>query len=397
MIEARARCGWLAVLAVLAGATQAAGAEEKKESPAPKIQMAILLDTSNSMDGLINQARTQLWKIVSEFTTIRLAGKVPTLEVALYEYGNDNLPPQEGFLRMVVPLTSDLDKVSEAMFKLQTRGGNEFCGLVIDCATRQLAWSNTNKDIKCIFIAGNEPFTQGQMDFRKACKAAADKGITVNTIFCGSHQEGVDTFWQTGAQLADGQYLSIDQNQQVAGIAAPQDREIAQLGAQLNNTYLPYGDAKKRAEAAQRQIAQDANAARSAAGVAASRMAVKASAMYRNPTWDLVDALSEGRVNLENVKEDQLPEALQGMRPAERKAYVEQLAQQRKEIQGKIAKLNDARKAYVAQEQKKLEAQARASARVSGTGYAAAAPAASPSPAFEKAVVDAVKAEAAKR
>src|SRR5438045_3476712 len=33
----------------------------------PKIQMAVLLDTSNSMDGLIGQARTQLWKIVNEF------------------------------------------------------------------------------------------------------------------------------------------------------------------------------------------------------------------------------------------------------------------------------------------------------------------------------------------
>src|SRR5262245_44595431 len=31
----------------------------------PKIQMAILLDTSNSMDGLIGQARSQLWKIVN--------------------------------------------------------------------------------------------------------------------------------------------------------------------------------------------------------------------------------------------------------------------------------------------------------------------------------------------
>lgn len=30
------------------------------------MQMAILLDTSNSMDGLIEQAKSQLWKIVNE-------------------------------------------------------------------------------------------------------------------------------------------------------------------------------------------------------------------------------------------------------------------------------------------------------------------------------------------
>ena len=31
-----------------------------------KVQLAILLDTSNSMDGLIEQTKTQLWKIVNE-------------------------------------------------------------------------------------------------------------------------------------------------------------------------------------------------------------------------------------------------------------------------------------------------------------------------------------------
>ncbi len=36
---------------------------QQKES---KIQIAILLDTSSSMDGLIEQAKSQLWKIVNQ-------------------------------------------------------------------------------------------------------------------------------------------------------------------------------------------------------------------------------------------------------------------------------------------------------------------------------------------
>ena len=35
------------------------------QAPAPKIQVAILLDVSNSMDGLIEQAKAQLWNMVS--------------------------------------------------------------------------------------------------------------------------------------------------------------------------------------------------------------------------------------------------------------------------------------------------------------------------------------------
>ena len=36
------------------------------------IQMAILLDTSGSMSGLIDQAKTQLWSIVNEFNFLNL-------------------------------------------------------------------------------------------------------------------------------------------------------------------------------------------------------------------------------------------------------------------------------------------------------------------------------------
>ena len=37
----------------------------------PKIQLAVLLDTSGSMSGLIEQAKAQLWKIVNEFGLVR--------------------------------------------------------------------------------------------------------------------------------------------------------------------------------------------------------------------------------------------------------------------------------------------------------------------------------------
>jgi hypothetical protein len=39
------------------------------------VQLAILLDTSNSMDGLIEQAKTQLWKIVNEMARSKRDGK----------------------------------------------------------------------------------------------------------------------------------------------------------------------------------------------------------------------------------------------------------------------------------------------------------------------------------
>jgi hypothetical protein len=209
------------------------------EADPPLVQMAILLDTSGSMSGLIDQARTELWSIVNEFVFARRNGRQPDLQVALYEYGKSALPAAQGYIRQIVPLTTDLDKISEELFALTTNGGQEYCGWVIREATRGLQWSDSTDDLKVIFIAGNEPFTQGPVDYKEACKSAVAKGIIVNTIHCGSEREGINGKWKDGAVLADGRYLSIDHNRQVVHIVAPQDRQIAELGARLNQTYVP--------------------------------------------------------------------------------------------------------------------------------------------------------------
>lgn len=358
------RIVWSSVLAglMVVGFTCARSAPAEDASPpkpaaAPRIELAILLDTSNSMDGLIGQAKTQLWKIVNEFASAKRDGQRPELHVALFEYGNDGLPAQEGYIRLVLPLTDNLDRVSEELFKLTTNGGSEFCGQVIDVAARTLAWSESKRDLKCIFIAGNEPFTQGPVDFRDACHTAANKGITVNTIHCGDHNEGIATMWAEGAKLADGAYTSINQNEVVPVIPAPQDNELARLSTELNKTYLAYGAEDERKEAADRQAAQDANAATAGGGVAAARAQTKASGLYTNAAWDLCDACRLGKIKLEDLREDQLPEALRAMSLAERKAYIDKTIRQRQEIQKKVQELSAARDTYIAEQQRNLAAQ----------------------------------------
>ena len=95
------------------------------------MDVALLLDTSGSMSGLINQAKAQLWNIVQEFAKAEKSGITPVFRVSVFEYGNNSLPAQEDYIRQVCGLTDDLDKVSEALFSLRTNGGSEYCGAVI--------------------------------------------------------------------------------------------------------------------------------------------------------------------------------------------------------------------------------------------------------------------------
>jgi hypothetical protein len=341
-----------ALSVVLAAAIAWSPAVLTAKMEGPRIQLAILLDTSSSMDGLIDQAKSQLWKIVNEMAQARRDGKVPRLEVSLYEYGKSSIPSGEGYLRMVVPFTTDLDRLSEELFALTTNGGDEYCGRVIQAATKGLAWSGEAADLKVIFIAGNEPFSQGEVDFRVAVKAAASKNIIVNTIYCGDYDEGVRTHWRDGALLAQGRYMHINHNERVAYIAAPQDAEISQLGNELNLTYIPYG--MRGEEKKERQAMQDKNAAAMSEESVIQRSVAKASKLYSNAGWDLVDAVRDGKVKTEDLKKEELPPRMQKMSAAERKAYVESQMKKRAELQARIGKLNQERRVYIENETKKL-------------------------------------------
>src|SRR3990172_2658646 len=127
------RTAQAAALLVAALGWRTAASETKSAKPDPRsdqplVQLALLLDTSHRMDGMIAQAKTQLWKLVNEFARSKRAGKTPRVEVALYEEGNDGRPASSGHIRQVAPRTTDLDLISEKLFSLRTNGGGEDCG-----------------------------------------------------------------------------------------------------------------------------------------------------------------------------------------------------------------------------------------------------------------------------
>lgn len=326
-----------------ADASTPAAVVAEKAPPEKHIDLVICLDTSGSMSGLIESAKQKLWAVVNELAT---AKPRPRLRVALYHYGNSGLSSDTGWVQQLSPLTDDLDTVYARLFELRTRGGTEYVARVVRTAVNELEW-NTRKDtLRVMYVAGNEAATQDkQFPLRDVCKAAATEGIIINTIFCGSDSSGRRTGWQDAAEWADGQYASIDQDRGTVVVSTKHDKELAELSAKLNTTYVPYGgEGEKKAE---NQAAQDTNAASLSPAAAADRAGAKATGLYRNAGWDLVDAVSEGKVELEKVPEKDLPENMQKMKPAERKKYVDEQARSRKAIQARIKDLAEKRDAEI--------------------------------------------------
>jgi hypothetical protein len=341
------------VLIVLIITSPSAKAEKSTPDLKPakdqSIMLALLLDTSNSMDGLIDQAKSQLWKIVNELAGAKCDdGARPKIKIALYEYGNDGLPSSEGYIRLVSPLTSDLDLISEKLFALTTNGGNEYCGYVINSSLKQLDWSTSTADLKMIFIAGNEPFTQGPIPYHTACTLAKEKDVVINTIFCGPFSEGVETSWKRGADVTGGTYMSIEQDRRTVYVPSPYDDRIDALNNRLNDTYIYYGRsgaAKKEA-----QVVQDKNAESYGQSNKVERAISKSSHAYKNSTWDLVDAAKDDEKVIGQVEEDYLPQEMKGMTTSERKAYVNKKSAERAQVQKEIQVLNEKRRVYIAQQ-----------------------------------------------
>ena len=320
----------------------------------PRIQIALLLDTSNSMDGLIMQAKSQLWMLVNELADGEKYGKKPILELALYEYGNSNISVAHGYVRQVLSLTTDLDAVSEKLFSLKTNGGQEYAGMVIDTALDELEWSERRDDMKLIIIAGNEPFTQGPVSYETACARAQKYGVLIDTIHCGEEDVGIKGKWKAGAECGGGLYMTINQDEKAVHVASPYDDKLFELNTKLNDTYFGYG--AEGFAMKQRQTAQDTNAKSVGKGSFISRLSSKSSSAYTNDKWDIVDAYEVDKDRILELEEADLPKELKGKGADERIAFVKAKKVEREAVQKEIAELEDKRQSFVAEKRKQLAA-----------------------------------------
>lgn len=310
-----------------------------------KIQLAILFDTSNSMDGLLDQAKSRIWNIVNTIAKLEYDDEQPQIEIALYEYGNDGLTQKDGFVRQVSTFSTDLDDISSLLFGLTTNGGSEFCGTVIDKSIEDLEWSQDTRDMKLIYIAGNEPFNQGTKDYKEVCKQAAIQDIFVSTIYCGDYQRGIEEFWKDGADLGNGKYFNIDSNKKIQYIKSPYDDSIQKLNIALNDTYVGYGvrgELKK-----DQQESEDVNALSVAEENMVERVMSKSSRAYSNSSWDIVDYVGEDYEKLKSIDKKDLPEEMKSNSYAENVQFIKKKKKEREIIQKNIQTLAKKRGEYI--------------------------------------------------
>ncbi|MEM6343566.1 MAG: VWA domain-containing protein [Bacteroidota bacterium] len=311
-----------------------------------KIQIALILDTSGSMDDLLEHAKTEFWYVVEELMYQYDGQRPPQLEIALYEYGNKRIGKGRDYVRQVVPLTTELDWIADELWQLDSRGRKEYVGLAIERATRELNWSRNPQDIKMIFVAGNESFQRGPVNPYRAIDQACGRDIEVHTLFAGSFNDGIAMGWREGANSC-GTYAAMDFAQPYNPYNTVYDRQICDLNVYYNQTFLPYG--AYGATYYDRCIRQDQYFQSYGYSWYSVRTYVKTGPFYFNPRWDLVDAIGCGQVRLEDLPRNQWPRDMRGMSIRQANDYVADKRREREELNRKIKALHAQRRGVIRQ------------------------------------------------
>lgn len=347
----RKTSAWTLVLLAVAGNGWAQAGERgsamplEPERPWEVIDVAIALDTSQSMKGLHDAARLKLWEIVYDLS---LMEPTPTLRVALLTYGNSTGGAEAGWVSVETDFTEDLDLVSERLFELTSDGALEYVARVLQTALDELAWTPSDDALKLIFVAGNEPADQDQeVDLRDVADLAHQEGVFIQLIFCGATEHLDALSWKDFAEMAQGRFAAIDPRFDAIVVKTPFDAELANLSTALNDTYLPLGEeGRKRRENLSQQ---DRNAEAAGPAAVAGRALVKGSRMF-SASWDLVERARGGEMTLEAIEEEDMPAELREMTFVERENYIEAMRIERTELQRVISQLGEERSRFLAEQ-----------------------------------------------
>jgi hypothetical protein len=340
----------VAAIAALAGFALTVNGAAPKSGPAkkakPKVEVVFCLDTTGSMGGLIEGAKAKIWSICNQI----VSGKpVPDLKVGLVAFRDRG----DAYITKVYDLSDDLDAIHGHLKTFKAEGGGdtpESVNQALDDSVNKIKWSKDKKTLRIIFLVGDAPPHMDYADDVKypvTCKKACEKGIIINTIQCGNDAD-CTKHWKEIALKAEGSYAAIPSAGGVVAIATPFDADLAKLNTKLVDSSVVYGGEGKR-KADMKRL----DAARKLPAPAAASRAGYAGKSGRGAGDDLVDAVKEKRVKLENLKEKDLPPELAKLKTVkERKEYLQKVEDTRTELNKKVIELDKKRNEYIEKEMK---------------------------------------------
>ena len=320
--------------------TNAQVTEAGENIDAPKIEVVFVLDTTGSMGGLIKAAKEKIWSIAG---TMAQAKTAPEIKMGLVAYRDRG----DAYITQTKDLSEDLDSMYSTLMDYRANGGGdgpESVNKALYDAVHKMSWSQGQNTYKVIFLVGDAPphmDYQDEVQYPETLKISGDKGIIINAIQSGTNIRTTRR-WQHIASLGGGNYFQVEQSGNTVAIATPYDKKIAELSSSMDKTRLYYGSAAEKVKQRRKVAASDKLHRESSVASQARRAAYNASVSGKKNflgNKELVAEIAAGKVALESIEAEALPEVLQTMSPSARQAFVDQKAKDRKALAAEIKSL----------------------------------------------------------
>jgi hypothetical protein len=333
-------------------ASSALDAGPAKASPA-RMEVVFVVDTTGSMGGLLEAAKEQIWAIV---TQLACAQPTPELRLGIVAYRDRG----DAYVTRRFDLTTDMDALYAELVALQPAGGGdtpESVNQALHEAVTAIGWSADPGTYRAIFLVGDAPpqMYANDVAYPQSCQLARERGITISAIQCGEIA-GTTPVWTQIAELGNGAFVRLTRNGEAPVIATPYDKPLAAMARQLDGTRFAYGTDDERAAFAERQARAEHIHDHSSLGVQASRSGFNATVSGRKNLYgrkDLLADLRGGLVKLDDLDAAQLPESLRAMTADERRAFLDQQARLREDLEWTIHSVAAERQTYLVKEQDK--------------------------------------------
>jgi hypothetical protein len=318
-------------------------AEPPPPPPRPVVEVVFVLDTTGSMEGLINGAKQKIWSIANHIAS---GQPTPEVRIGLVAYRDVG----DAYVTRVYGLSGDLDKVYTKLMAFRADGGGDTPEHVwkgLSDAVNKMQWSETST--KMVFLVGDAPPHDDYGDYSrsKILKQAAQKEIVIHAIRAGDDPETARV-WRSLAASGRGAYASINLGGGWRKSKTPMDERLATLSRELDGTTVAYGDGEVH-----RRVRAKASIGRGAgAGVAADRGSFYASTGAKLDEDDILEEAAEGKVDVNKLAPEKLPEPMREMSPETRSAYVAAQKSKRDAIMKEMKDLSAKRNEYLKAERK---------------------------------------------
>ena len=317
-----------------------------------ELEMVFVIDTTGSMGGLIEAAKSKVWSIVND---VLKSPSHPKVKIGLVAYRDLG----DSYVTKVTPLSNDLDKIYTTLMGYQAEGGGdnpENVRQALVDGVRKTGWSaKSPHTAQILFLVGDAPPHEDYKnvpDCLTTTGEAVRKGVIVNTIECGDDPH-TKVSWQEIARRGEGQFFAIEQNGGVQEIATPYDAELSKLSSQVGSSYSAYGRKSYRTAKMSFQGGAESSITKSAPASAQADRALNKALNREAYNGDLVQDVTNGVVKLKDIKKDELPDDLQKLSPEAREQEVGKRAKSRKALTDQILTINKKREAFLSDARKK--------------------------------------------